>query len=56
MTEAEARRDRLAAELGAADPADHQALAAAAQALAQAEAALGAAEERWLALSDELGA
>jgi ATP-binding cassette subfamily F protein uup len=56
MTEAEARRDRLAAELGAADPADHQGLAAAAQALAQAEAALGAAEERWLALSDELGA
>ena len=56
MAEAETRRDRLAAELGAADPSDHQALAATAQALAQAEAALGAAEERWLALSDELGA
>jgi ATP-binding cassette subfamily F protein uup len=56
MAEAEGRRDRLAARLGAADPADHQALAATAQSLAEAEAALGDAEERWLALSDELGA
>ncbi len=56
MADAESRRDRLAAELAAADPADHQALAASAQALAEAEAALGAAEERWLALSEELGA
>ncbi|HEX2047153.1 MAG TPA: ABC-F family ATP-binding cassette domain-containing protein [Acidimicrobiales bacterium] len=56
MAEAEAARDRLAAELAAVDPADHVALAAAAQALADAEAALSAAEERWLELSDELGA
>jgi ATP-binding cassette subfamily F protein uup len=56
MAEAEATRDRLAAKLAALDPADHGALAAAAQALADAEAALGAAEERWLELSDELGA
>ena len=56
MAEAEAGRDRLAAELAALDPGDHVALAAAAQALADAEAALGAAEERWLELSEELGA
>jgi ATP-binding cassette subfamily F protein uup len=56
IAEAEARRDGLAAELGAAGAADHQALAATAEALAHAETDLGAAEERWLALSDELGA
>jgi ATP-binding cassette subfamily F protein uup len=56
MAEAEATRDRLAAELAAHDPADHVALTATAQALAEAEAALGAAEERWLELSEELGA
>jgi ATP-binding cassette subfamily F protein uup len=56
MAEAEARRDSLAAELAAHDPADHVALTATAQALAEAEANLGAAEERWLELSDELGA
>jgi hypothetical protein len=56
MAEAEARRDRLAAALAEADPGDHVALAAAAQALAEAETALGEAEERWLALSEELGA
>ena len=56
MAQAEAGRDRLAAELAALDPGDHVALAAAAQALADAEAALGAAEERWLELSEELGA
>ncbi len=56
MAEAEARRDRLAAELAAHDPADHVALTATAQALAEAEADLGAAEERWLELSEELGA
>ncbi|HET7721603.1 MAG TPA: ABC-F family ATP-binding cassette domain-containing protein [Acidimicrobiales bacterium] len=56
MAEAEARRDRLAAELAAHDPADHVALTATAQALAEAEANLGAAEERWLELSEELGA
>jgi ATP-binding cassette subfamily F protein uup len=56
MAEAEARRDALAAALGEADPGDHVALAATAQALAEAEAALSEAEERWLALSEELGA
>jgi ATP-binding cassette subfamily F protein uup len=56
MADAEGRRDRVAATLAASDPADHQGLAATAQALAEAESALGAAEERWLALSDELGA
>ena len=56
MAEAEATRDRLAAELAAHDPADHVALTATAQALAEAEANLGAAEERWLELSEELGA
>jgi ATP-binding cassette subfamily F protein uup len=56
MAGAEAARDRLAADLAAVDPGDHVRLGAAAQALAEAEAALGAAEERWLELSEELGA
>jgi ABC transport system ATP-binding/permease protein len=56
MADAEATRDRLAAELGMADPSDHVALTAIAQALAGAEAELSAAEERWLELSEELGA
>jgi ATP-binding cassette subfamily F protein uup len=56
MAEAEATRDRLAAELAALDPADHVALTATAQALAEAEDTLGAAEERWLELLEELGA
>ena len=56
MADAEAQRDRLAAELGALDPTDHVALTATAQALADAETELGAAEERWLELSEELGA
>jgi ABC transport system ATP-binding/permease protein len=56
MAEAEAARDRLAAELAALDPADHVGLAATAQALAEAEQTLGATEERWLELSEELGA
>jgi hypothetical protein len=56
MADAEAQRDRLAAELGALDPTDHAALTATAQALADAETELGAAEERWLELSEELGA
>ena len=55
MAEADATRDELAAELAALDPADHLALSATAQALAQAEEALGVAEERWLELSEELG-
>ncbi|MDX6410310.1 MAG: hypothetical protein QOE13_3381, partial [Gaiellaceae bacterium] len=53
---AEAGRDRLAAEQTAVEPSDHVALATTAQALADAETALGAAEERWLELSEELGA
>jgi len=56
IADAETRRDRLAAELGAIDPTDHVALTATAQALADAETELGAAEERWLELSEELGA
>jgi ATP-binding cassette subfamily F protein uup len=56
MADAEATRDRLAAELGALDPSDHVGLAATAQALADAETALSAAEERWLELVEELGA
>jgi len=56
MAEAETTRDELAAELAALDPSDHVALTTTAQALADAEAALGAAEERWLELSEELGA
>jgi ABC transport system ATP-binding/permease protein len=56
MAEAEARRDGVAAELHGIGPGDHEALAAAAQALAEAETALTAAEERWLELSEELGA
>jgi ATP-binding cassette subfamily F protein uup len=56
MADAEAARDRLAGALGALDPSDHVSLAAAAQALADAERALGAAEEDWLRLSEELGA
>ncbi len=46
--------DRLLAAL-AAGGADHNALAQAATALADAEARLSRAEERWLTLSDELG-
>ena len=53
---AEAARDHLAAELAGLDPGDHVRLAATAQALAEAETALNAAEERWLELSEELGA
>jgi len=55
MADAEAARDRLAGALGAVDPSDHVALAAVARSLADAETTLGAAEERWLELSDELG-
>ncbi len=56
MADAEATRDRLAAELAGLDPSDHVGLAATAQALADAETALAGAEERWLELSEELGA
>ena len=47
-------RARLESELAAA--ADHAALTTAAHALAAAEIALTAAEDRWLALTEELGA
>jgi len=53
--DAERERDTLAAELAAGDAADHGELAAIARALAEAEARVGEAEERWLALSEELG-
>ena len=46
-------RDQLAEELALA--ADHLARANAAHALAEADARLVAAEERWLALAEELG-
>ncbi|HVL03063.1 MAG TPA: ATP-binding cassette domain-containing protein, partial [Acidimicrobiales bacterium] len=54
MEEAEAARDRLVQELGKAG-ADHAALAVISRALADVEARLAAAEERWLALGEELG-
>jgi len=54
MTEAAERRDRLVADVAAT--CDHVALAAASRALAEAESHLVDAEERWLALSEELGA
>jgi len=54
MADAADRRDRLRDDLSAA-VADHATLAAAAHSLADAEATLAAAEDRWLALSEELG-
>ena len=54
MAEAEAERDRLVAELGAG-ASDHSTRAQVAHALADAQARLGEAEERWLALAEELG-
>ena len=55
MERAAAERDALLAELSAAG-SDHVALARIAETLAAAEARLSAAEERWLDLSEELGA
>ena len=55
MEQAAAERDGLLADLAAAGN-DHVALARIAETLAAAEARLTAAEERWLELSDELGA
>ena len=52
MTEAAGDRDRLAAALADAS-GDHVALAATASALAEAEARLAAAEERWLTLAED---
>jgi ATP-binding cassette subfamily F protein uup len=55
MEKAAAERDSLLADLAAAGN-DHVALARIAETLAAAEARLSAAEERWLELSEELGA
>ena len=55
MEKATADRDALMADLAAAGN-DHVALARVAETLAAAEARLSAAEERWLELSEELGA
>ncbi len=55
MAEAGERRSRLESDLSAA-AGDHSALTTAAHALADAEVALAAAEDRWLALTEELGA
>ncbi|MEA2844491.1 MAG: transport system ATP-binding/permease protein [Actinomycetota bacterium] len=54
MAETAERRARLETELSVV-ATDHAALAATAHALAEAEAALAAAEDRWLSLSEELG-
>jgi ATP-binding cassette subfamily F protein uup len=50
----ERQRDKAAEVLTTVDPTDHQALAAAGQAVADAEAAVAEVEERWLALGEEL--
>ncbi|MGQ0521715.1 MAG: ATP-binding cassette domain-containing protein [Actinomycetota bacterium] len=55
LEEASAGRDRAASEL-ASPGAGHQARTDAAHALADAETRLATAEERWLALAEELGA
>src|SRR5439155_21554366 len=55
MEKATAERDGLLADLAIAGN-DHVALARIAETLAAAEARLTAAEERWLELSEELGA
>ena len=54
LAEAADARDRLASELGA--ERDHTALAGLAEALAEAESRLSVAEERWLAVAEELEA
>ncbi|MNC99457.1 hypothetical protein D3C83_177580 [compost metagenome] len=55
MEKATAERDALVADLAAAG-GDHVALTRISETLAAAEARLTAAEERWLELSEELGA
>jgi len=50
----ERQRNKAADVLAAVDPADHQALAVAGQAVADAEAAVAEVEERWLELGAEL--
>ncbi|MGH9126937.1 MAG: ABC-F family ATP-binding cassette domain-containing protein [Acidimicrobiales bacterium] len=54
VAEAEAERDRVSAELATAG-ADHVALTRLANSLADVETRLAIAEERWLALAEELG-
>ena len=54
MAEAGAERDRLLAQLSA-DSVDHTTRAELANALADAQSRLTGAEERWLALAEELG-
>ena len=54
IAELEAERDRLVGQL-AAGAADHTVLTQTAHSLADAEARLAEAEERWLLLSEELG-
>lgn len=53
MTRAQRIRDRRLDELGEIDPADHTAYGEAGRVLADAEAALGEAEDAWLALVEE---
>jgi hypothetical protein len=55
MEKAATERDRLLADLAAAGN-DHVALGRIAETLAAAEGRLAAAEQRWLELSEELGA
>jgi hypothetical protein len=52
----ERTRDRLSEELGAIDPADHEAMAEVGRQLAEATAQVDAVEERWLELGAELEA
>ncbi len=54
MAASEKERDRLVTELATAG-GDHVALATLAHAMADAETRLANAEERWLALAEELG-
>ena len=53
MTRLQRVRDRLADSVTSVDPTDHVRLAELGRELAEAEAALAAAEERWLELIDE---
>jgi ATP-binding cassette subfamily F protein uup len=54
LRRAERVRDRATEALAAVDPADHQGLTAAGEAVAAAETAVAEVEERWLALGTEL--
>ena len=54
MRKLDKARSVLVDQLGTIDPADHQALAAVGQDLADIDARLAETEERWLALGEEL--